>query len=285
MVEEELAMRETITEQSKLIGEHPQSSIFCEWLKSEDLPTSTQQKHRKLLEIQGNRDAAIEQLSDWIIQHHIDDRRLKRLQKKRREILDKYGFEEYLKKQTLLPIVDKTKKGNGTEIILAEYIKETSDTDLLVYRLRYNPNVNQSMKGDDVLLLNQEDLYAKIIIGEAKFRTSPNKNAIAEITKEFAKESRLPLSISFIAQKMSDCGEEELAERLEELNATIHDGSVPIISVGFLLSNENTAINVQRHLNIKNSNFVFLSLGIENPAELISNSFDLADEKLRGNDE
>lgn len=274
-------MKKTISEQSKLIGQHPKSSFFYEWLELVDEPTTDNKKHRRLSEKDGTRDFAIEQISDWIVKHHIDEKRLKRLKKKREEILDKYGFEEYVKKQTLLPTVDKTKKGNGTEIILTEYLLETTRLNLLVYRLRYNTNVNQSMKGDDVLLLNKQKLTERVLIGEAKFRTTPGKKVIEDVTKEFAKEMRLPLSVTFLAQKMSDFGDEELAEELEDLNVALHDGKVPVISVGFLLSNHNTAANVNSHLNSKNQNFLFVSLGIENPDELILKSFDLADEKIK----
>lgn len=129
-------------------------------------------------------------------------------------------------------------------------------------------------------------MYEKVIVGESKFRTTPSKAVIEEVTKEFAKEMRLPLSVTFLAQKMSDFGDEDLAESLEDLNVTLHDGKVPIISVGFLLSNHNTNTNVNRHLVSNNPNFVFVSLGIEKPEELIAMSFDLAEEKLkRGNDE
>lgn len=274
-------MDKTLSEQCKLIGEHPESSFFYEWLESVDEIVSVKKKHRQLSEKKGSREYAIEQISDWIVNHHIDEKKLKRLKKKREQILDKYGFEEYVKKQTVLPTVDKTKKGNGTEIILTEYLLETTKLHLLVYRLRYNTNVNQAMKGDDVLLLNKENLLEKVIIGESKFRTTPSKSVIEEVTKEFAKELRLPLSVTFLAQKMSDFGDEELAEQLEDLNVSMYDGKIPIISVGFLLSNHNTAVNVNRHLDSSNPNFVFVSLGIDNPEELISKSFDLAEEKLK----
>ncbi|MGD6803947.1 Hachiman antiphage defense system protein HamA [Rossellomorea aquimaris] len=274
-------MGKFVSEQCKLIGEHPKVSFFYEWLDSKDEPGAANKKHRKLWEKEDSREFAIEQISDWIVKHHIDERRLKRLKRKREEILDRYGFEEYVKKQTFLPSVDKTKKGNGTEIILSEYLTETTKLQLLVYRLRYNTNVNQAMKGDDVLLLNKENLSEKVIIGESKFRATPSKTVIEEVTKEFAKEMRMPLSITFLAQKMSDFGDEDLAEELEELNARLHDGKVPIISVGFLLSNHNTSANVNRHLVSDNPNFVFVSLGINNPDELITKSFNLAEEKLK----
>ncbi|KOP79893.1 hypothetical protein AMS60_16220 [Bacillus sp. FJAT-21945] len=274
-------MKDIISEQCKLIGEHPESFFFSEWLESTDDPIRDKKIHRHLSEKMGTREYAIEQISDWIVEHHVDEKKLNRLKRKRNQILTKYGFEEYVRRQNMLPTADKTKKGNGAEIILTEYLLETTGLHLLVYRLRYNPNVNQAMKGDDVLLLNRDNVLEKVLIGESKFRKAPSKSVIEEITKEFSKESRLPLSITFLAQKMSDFGNEDMAEELEDLNATIHDGKIPIISVGFLLSNHNTAVNVNRHLKSSNPNFVFVSLGINNPDEFITKCFNLAEEKIK----
>lgn len=273
-------MKKTLSEQSKIIGEHPNSSFFSEWLQFVDESISNKQ-HRQLDEIRGTREDAIDQISDWLINHHIDDKKLKRIQMKRDKILKKYDYEEYVEKQNMLPITDKTQKGNGSEIILTEYLIETTGLHLIVYRLRYNPNVNQSMKGDDVLLLNKDNLFEKVLVGESKFRTRPSKSAIEEIINGFSKQIKLPLSLTFLAQKMSEFGNEELAGNLEDLNVCLHDGKVPILNVGFLLSNLKTADTVNKHLNYNNPNFVFLSLGIQNPDEFITSCFKLSDEKIK----
>lgn len=43
-------MEKTISEQCKLIGEHPNSSFFYEWLESVDEPVTENKKHRHLSE-------------------------------------------------------------------------------------------------------------------------------------------------------------------------------------------------------------------------------------------
>jgi len=171
----------------ELIGEHPKQTIFAEWLSYEDLPSSNNKIHRKLLEVQGMREHAVEQISDWIIKHHIADSTIDRLRRKKEGILKKHGLNEYINQQQFLPVAEKTMRGNGAEIVLAEYLQASSNLQVLVYKLRYNPNVNQSMKGDDVLLLNKENLSHKIIVGESKFRKVPNKAVVEEITDEFGK--------------------------------------------------------------------------------------------------
>ncbi len=42
----------------------------------------------------------------------------------------------------------------SSAVFLAEYIVAESEASLPVYRLRYNPNVEQSMKGDDGSVAN-----------------------------------------------------------------------------------------------------------------------------------
>lgn len=274
-------MEKILSGQSKLIGEHPNKSLFVEWLKYEDIPPTEKKLHRNLISINEMRGAAVEVISEWIIKHHISDQRINRIKKRRNTIIDKYGLEKYLSSQQLLPIDKKTMKGNGTEIILSEYLQESSAFDSLIYRLRYNPNVNQSMKGDDVLLFNIEDLKDKIILGESKFRKRPSKAAVEEITNDFGKKLKLPLSIVFVAERVSELGNEELAVELEELNLDVMQENVRVINVGFLLSNQNTLANVERNLVSENDNFLFLSLGIEEPDEFISECFGRANEKLK----
>jgi len=51
---------------------------------------------------------------------------------------------------------------------LAEYLSSTTDAQLPIYRLRYNTNPDQSMKGDDVLLFDLDAEPVRIIIGESR---------------------------------------------------------------------------------------------------------------------
>lgn len=272
-------MEKVISMHSRLIGEHPSKSIFVEWLSCEDIPCSENKVHRKLVGSNEMREQAIEKISEWIIKHHVSDKKINRLKKRKEQILKKYGYDKHL--QNVLPVAVKTMRGNGAEIILSEYLQETSQFETLVYRLRFNSNVNQSMKGDDVLLFNKENLQEKVLLGESKFRKTPSKDVVEEITKDFGTQIKLPLSILFVAERMSDFGEDELAAELEDLNIDIERGAVPVINVGFLLSNQNTAINVERNLFSKNPNFLFVSLGIEQPDEFLARCFEKANEKLR----
>jgi hypothetical protein len=265
--------------QSEFIGSHPITpDFFSEWLVHEDLPVTSTLKHRKLLEQHIEREIAIEVIKDYIIAHHIDERKIESF-KRKKAILDRRGYGKFLEKNSPFPKSEITQRGNCAEIILAEYIKSTSLLEMLVYRLRYNTNIEQSMKGDDVLLLDSADLRRKIIVGEAKFRTTPNKTVVKEITKGFGTK-KLPLSLPFLAQVMRDRGDDELADSLEDLNAEMHHSEVPIVNVGLLLSNENASRYIDLHGDCDNESLILLSLGLEDPCGLVSEAFNKALEEL-----
>ncbi len=267
------------TNQEELIGKHPVDGFFATWLDCNDIDVTEEKKHRSLSEKEAERDNAINQLADWLITHHLGDRRQERMERKK-EILDTYGYKEYLKFQKIFPDSDRTKKGNFTEILLSEYLQVSSGLKSLVFRLRFNPNVDQSMKGDDVLLFDMVEMNRKIILGEAKYRGTPTAAIVNEIVDAFNSKDRLPLSITFVAERMSELGNNNLADKLEDLNAEMYKLKIPIIHTGFLLSNPNASRNVEANTKSSNENFVILSLGMNNLQEFVDKSFELALDKL-----
>jgi hypothetical protein len=63
--------------QKNLIGDHPiKPNFFAEWLSSIDLLSSRKIKHRKLSEINDKRELAVKQIAEWLITHHIDEKKL-----------------------------------------------------------------------------------------------------------------------------------------------------------------------------------------------------------------
>ncbi len=275
-----------MTEQEKLIGEHPETThILGEWLTHVDPPTDASKKHRKLEEDNRLRQRAIENIANWIIEHHIIEGRINRL-KQKAQILQKHDFDKYVKSQDLLPTVEVTQKGNVAEIILVEYLKETTGLSPIIHKLRYNTNVEQSMKGDDVLLLNPDNVLEKIIYGESKYRSTPSKQVIEEAVSNLEGSKKLPVSIGFVANRLYEMGESALADELMDLQHLLRDDKIDVRNVGFLLStksatpSQDTATQVERHLNTTNPNLVFISLGLDNPIEIVNESFRLANEQL-----
>lgn len=266
------------------LKEHPShSSLFSDWLDSNDIFRKNKNNykiHRRLV-VNDEVDRPINDLADTITKHHILPERKDALDKKR-EILDKYEFSDFVKSQSLLPISQNTQRGNLGEIILGEYLEQVTDNEISMKRLRYNPNVEQSMKGDDILLLNKVDPFSKVYTGEAKFRTIPSKSAIEELAKDYGKQITRPLSISFTINLLYTMGENEEAQLLEELSYKIAKGEIDIVNIGLLISNSNTASNVEKHLKSENPNFAVISLNIEDPAEFADLCFKTAFKLIEG---
>lgn len=266
--------------QSHLIGEHPlPPDKFGVFLDFVEYPVSERKKHRGLTKKEDTRSLLIDSLSDWIIQHHISPQNIARLSSKA-EIFSRYDFDEYLDDQHLLPLSDKTRKGNATEIFLAEYLKSSSRLTTSVFRLQYNPNVEQSMKGDDVLLFDLTQAVKKVIVGEAKFRSVPRRSDVRNIITNLQDEKAIPMSILFVSKCM-EVLDPVLSDLLFELNSEIHKDVHDLRNVGLLLSDENTSRIVEINLDTTNSNLVFLSFGIEDPQSFIDESYRLAEDKLK----
>lgn len=269
-----------MTEQEKLIGEHPQAPhILGEWLTHIDHPTTASKKHRKLVEDNSLRNKAIDKIAEWLIEHHISEKKINLLERKAM-LLQKHNFDKYVESSKLLPTTDKTQKGNVAEIILVEYLQQSTGLLPIIHKLRYNPNVEQSMKGDDVLLLNPTNVVEKIIYGESKYRSTPTKDVIEEAISNLEGNKRLPVSIGFVAEILYEQGNDSLADKLMDLQALLKDGNINVHNVGFLMGSKTTPNQVERHLNTTNPNLVFVSLGLDNPIKIVKESFKLANDRL-----
>lgn len=143
--------------QDKMIGKHPSDGLFFDWVECQDTECTDIKRHRYLSEKGEKRQAAIETVARWLVTYHLSRGKRMAICKKQK-ILDKYDFEEYAKSLQVFPNTDKTKKGNLGEVILTEYLSQVSGINVLIFKLHYNPNVDQSMKGDDVLLVDEKKI-------------------------------------------------------------------------------------------------------------------------------
>lgn len=263
------------TEQSKLIGEHPASGIFFDWFECEDTPSTDEKKHRKLTKKGISNNSLVGHLSNLIIKHHATASRLVKIEKKK-NILERHDFTAYMKGKIPVPIDNtKTQKGNLGEIILAEYLSSSTGLELLVYKLHYNPNVEQSMKGDDILLFDKADIQSKVIMGEAKFRAKSSKQALDDIVSSLSKKN-LPISLTFISDRLEEMGESGLAEEIDELISKLHSSKTPITYAGFYYSDIDAHKVIEKNLKSDNKNLVIVSYSENNPAQLVTECFNEA---------
>lgn len=261
--------------QDKMVGKHPSGGLFFDWVECHDTDCTDKKRHRYLEEKDGQQQAATETVARWLVTYHLSKSKRKALCKKQ-EILDKYDFEEYAKALHVFPNTDKTKKGNLGEVILTEYLSQVSGIKVLIFKLHYNPNVDQSMKGDDVLLLDEK----RILLGESKFRSTPSKDAVEEVSHLMKNELALPISLGFIADMLFEQGQIELAEKILDIQYKLSKTNFDIKNIGFLLSTKLVKDHVERNMASDNKDFLFISLGIDDPVGFMESTFIRAKELL-----
>ena len=264
------------TEQDTIIGIHPVPPDFLGvWLSHSDMPTSKDKRHRVLSEKTGTRAQAVEQVATWVLDHVVSGFMKARMHEEKQKILAQHKMGNLSDKFLLLPTLDKTKKGVITEVILIEYLKKTTGYSPMVYKLHFNPNADQSMKGDDCLLFDPVDIKNRVIYGESKFRGKPTKQVVEDIVDNLQNNKRLPVSLPFVANLLSLEHKDDKAKEVMEVLTLIKEGKTPVHNVGFLLSlkstrsSVDTAQVVEKNLSSTNSNLVFISLGLDNPGDFI----------------
>lgn len=273
-----------MSKQEQLIGEHPNNTHpFGKWLRVNDLPDSATKCHRELTESTAVDDDLIEWMAKKIINHHYTQFRVDRLKEKYGSL----GFEKYAEQHRKLPVVDKVKKGNATEVLLTDYVQTTQGKEFIkVFKLKYNPNVDQAIKGDDTLMVDlfeeNGDEKIKIYLGESKFRQRPTKTVIDDITNSLSKDT-LPLSYTFLVEEIAKTNE-PLARKLDDYIVQDVKDRGDLIYVGLLLSNTDTSRIVEKHLNSDNSKLVFISVGIDAPEGFIESVFEKAEELIANPD-
>tara|TARA_R110002072_G_scaffold287464_5_gene453180 strand:+ start:17422 stop:18252 length:831 start_codon:yes stop_codon:yes gene_type:complete len=275
-----------MVKQDKLIGKHPPPpNIFGKWLNSENHPENDRQCHRSLSQIDPSiEDELIEWLSEKIIAYHYKEEQIERLKRKYRQL----GFTEYAENLRMIPNDDKTRKGNMAEVVLCEYILSSTTKPLIkTFRFRYSTNIDQSMKGDDMLMIDydgeKEDI--EIYLGEAKFRQTPSALAVRKIAASLAKDTK-PLSFTFLVERLLESeSTKDIGNRLGEYVIESIKQQRKITYSGLLLSNISCANTVQKNLDSDNPKLVFLSLGIDNPTVFMEKVFERVEEKLANPEE
>lgn len=265
--------------QSELIGSHPANPFFSKWLQCEDKAVTATKIHRALTQlIPATSDELVEWLGRKLFDHHHSEFRVEQLKAKYKEL----GFKKYAEQHRQLPKADKTRKGNATEVILTDYIENCRGKQLIkVFKLQYNPNVDQAMKGDDTLMIelisNGKTEKPKLYLGEAKFRKTPAKAVVDEIAKALPK-SKKPLSYTFLIEKLAQSEDtKSVAKLLDGFLIDDIKAKGDLVYTGLLLSNTDTVNVVEANLSCKNPDLIFISVGIDSPEELINKAFEKAE--------
>lgn len=210
-------------------------------------------------------------MAQWIVTHHVRPEAIER-DRIRREALARQGFVDPVQR---FPTNLSTQKGNWAEILLAEYVAAATAAQLPVYRLRYNPNVDQSMKGDDVLAFDLDSDPVRVLVGEAKFRATPSKAVVEELVGALVKShsGNIPASLQFVADLLFEAGNNELGSKVAACNALFAQGRLQLDYVGLLVSSRDAHTHVHRNAKSSVSRLAVISLGLADPEGIVSASF------------
>ncbi len=257
----------------QIIGLHPNASHpLGIHFAAEDQTTAHKLPHRKLDDSPLQKDAFVSSMAKWIVTHHVMPEAIER-DRIRREALARQGLSDPT--PSSLPTSDKTQKGNWAEILLAEYVAASCGAQLPVYRLRYNTNVDQSMKGDDVLAFDLDSDPVRVLVGEAKFRSAPTKDVVESLVGALVKShsGNIPASLQFVANQLFISGKNELGEKVAACNTLFAQGRLRLDYVGLLVSKKTAHQYVHDNAKASIRRLAVISLGLSDPSKLVTASF------------
>ena len=256
-----------------VVGNHPESpNPLGVRFSSEDDHSEHGVPTRALAETDSDVDQFVEVMRECLRAHHSRPEDLER-DRQRREAYTRQGLTFPVSR---FPTNPTTRKGNWAEVLLCEYVTASCNADSPVYRLRYNPNVEQSMKGDDVLAFDLEADPVRIIVGEAKFRGTSSKKAVTDIVDSLEKSFRggLPASLQFVADRLIQEGNEALGSRIEDCADLFIRDRLQIDHVGLLASNYLASTHVEKNASSDLRRIAVISMTLSDGESLVNSSFD-----------
>lgn len=260
---------------SQIVGPHPLPPHPCgSGLTAIDQKTVYDVPHRILENDPQQQDELIAAMTQWIVNHHVSPENVER-DRKRREALVRQGLHDPTQR---LPRNTSTQKGNWAEILLAEYVAASCNVQLPVYRLRYNTNPDQSMKGDDVLAFDLNSDPVRVLVGEAKFRSTSTKVVVGELIDALEKShsGSVPASLQFVADRLFDSGQDELGAKVAECNTLFAQNRLQLDYIGLLVSNEQAHAHVSSTAQSNIQRLAVMSLVLPAPEGVVADTYAMA---------
>ncbi len=197
--------------------------IWSTWLK-EQLPPRLEYKRFKYIEF----------VEDETKRHEIESALAKLLYEYHTHLPVDINLLTHLKYQQLASVLagsfdqrprdGRTRSGNFIEILACELAKKQR-YDIPVLRLQFNPNPDQSMKGDDILgfrVTGNEARKNAVLVGEGKFRSDFSEEAVREAYNGLKVKARSgPISMEFTAAILSREGNRQMAAKILQLRKQI----------------------------------------------------------------
>ncbi len=180
--------------------------------------------HSPVREKPGVRESIKVALKEAVVDHH-------KHAKVVATILRKHGFKKASRiLSSQLPRNEKTRMGNFGEVVSSEHLRQRYGYAMPVFKLRYAENFQMATRGEDILgfELNEKKRILSICLGEAKalgdYRVSAVREAHDRLANAF---NPFPVSLSLIANILYDHGDDDLADQIEGIIASLASQSFP----------------------------------------------------------
>jgi hypothetical protein len=185
------------------------------WLTRQDpSPTYTTFRHISLAEVEDLRETVFVPLAETIFIHHNDPEEY-------RANVVALGYPELAETLDKRPRTSNTRKCNFGEILASEYLRQFEEYQIPIYRLRYNPNPESAMKGDDVLAFKfgePDGSGREILIIESKVRGRFATEAVEEAYEQLESGHRpRPKSILFVVTMLRKDKRDDEADQVVRL--------------------------------------------------------------------
>lgn len=264
----------------EILGNHPNDGLGT-LLSNSDTYTESGIPHRVLVEASCQRDALVNNIREMLTRHHASPEQIER-DKQRQEAMKRLGFESEQSRMKRLPTNPLTRKGNLAEVVLAEYLVSATALSLPVYRLRYNPNVDQAMKGDDVLAFDLDSDPVRIVVGESKFRATSSRAAVTEMIDGLVRSYNggIPISLQFVADRLFEIGDDKTGRRVLECATLFALDKLRLDYVGFLLSDLRCSEKLNQHTDNSLHRLAVISFGLDSPDSIVDSCYHRLEESL-----
>ena len=186
--------------------------FFEDWIKSEEEFTQGKCKIVKFSEIPNARENIYEELTETVINHYSEPRRVKKYLKD-----EKFSkLENYINER--LPTAPNHEKGDFGEIFGTEHLKQIHNYTFPILKLKYKTKPNESLKGEDILgFYIEDDEITRICVGESKIRSNSDSKVIEDAFNQLEKAYKPhPVWIKFFSDQTYYFNE-DLAEKIEDL--------------------------------------------------------------------
>lgn len=204
---------------AKVTEIEPAIWIWSQWLREQQRPDLIYQRftHYEFVEDEMQRDEVKKALAKLLYEYHTSSPVNTHLlaQLKYRQLAAVLA-----KDNDQRPHNSTTRSGNLVEILACEFAK-TQGYDVPILRLKYNPNPDQSMKGDDILGFHfSEDgvEHDALLAGEGKFRSTFVRKVVEEAYEDLKRKiPSSPVSMEFFATILTLKGDQSLAAKIRQL--------------------------------------------------------------------